>query len=66
MWTCSYAKDDELKGGSMLDSLFKVDPPSQVILDTIKTAEDDHGKGDTLILRLYEAYGGQACVKLTR
>ncbi|CDS14068.1 hypothetical protein LRAMOSA06239 [Lichtheimia ramosa] len=60
-----YAKDDELKGGCMLDSLFRVDPPSQVILDTIKTAEDDHGEGNTLILRLYEAYGGQACVKLT-
>lgn len=41
-----------------------------VILDTIKRGEDDHfgagakGEGETVVLRMYEAYGGAGKVKL--
>ncbi|KAI9311476.1 galactose mutarotase-like domain-containing protein [Dichotomocladium elegans] len=58
------AKGNQLKKGIMLDSLFRIDPPHQVILDTVKPAEDDAGEGNIVILRLYEAYGGRASAKL--
>ena len=49
----------------VLDPLFRVEPSTQIILDTIKPAEDnDNGK--ILILRLYEAYGAQAHASLKR
>lgn len=41
-----------------------------VILDTIKRGEDDHfgakrkGENETVVLRMYEAYGGAGKVKL--
>ncbi|KAI9278933.1 galactose mutarotase-like domain-containing protein [Phascolomyces articulosus] len=59
-----YAEDQEVKSGMILEPLFKVEPSNQIILDTIKLAEDDNGNGDVLILRLYEAYGGQATALL--
>lgn len=37
-----------------------MDPPNQIIIDTVKLAEDDMGKGKQVILRLYEAYGGRS------
>ncbi|KAI7852311.1 galactose mutarotase-like domain-containing protein [Circinella umbellata] len=54
-----YAEDHEVRSGMVLKPLFQVEPSTQIILDTIKLAEDnDNGK--ILILRLYEAYGAQA------
>jgi alpha-mannosidase len=50
----------------MIPSLFKMDPPHHIIIDTIKLAEDDHGKGKQVILRLYEAYGGKSSAILER
>ncbi|KAL1936531.1 hypothetical protein VTP01DRAFT_665 [Rhizomucor pusillus] len=48
-----------LKSGSVAQPVFEMDPPDRIILDTIKPAEDDSGRCKTIILRLYEAYGGQ-------
>ncbi|CAO3608492.1 unnamed protein product [Mucor fragilis] len=55
-----YAKGKHLSSGDIVPSLFTVDGSSQVIIDTIKLAEDDQGKGKQVILRLYEAYGGKS------
>jgi alpha-mannosidase len=43
-----------------------MDPPCQIIIDTVKLAEDDNGKGKQVILRLYEAYGGKSTTTLNR
>ncbi|KAI9489855.1 glycosyl hydrolases family 38 N-terminal domain-containing protein [Zychaea mexicana] len=59
-----YAEDQRVRSGTVLRPLFQVDPPTQIILDTIKPAEDDQGKGKVLVLRLYEAYGGKATALL--
>jgi alpha-mannosidase len=48
-------------------SLFSVQGARNVVLETIKRGEDDvhaSGKGKTLILRLFEQYGGHAKAKL--
>ncbi|KAI8071075.1 glycosyl hydrolases family 38 N-terminal domain-containing protein [Gongronella butleri] len=52
------------KSTAIVPSLFTLDPPDRVILDTIKLAEDDKGHGKTVVLRLYEAYGGQCTVQV--
>ena len=62
----SHAKGNDIQSGQVVPSLFKMDPPNQIIIDTIKLAEDDHGKGKQVILRLYEAYGGQSTAILNR
>jgi alpha-mannosidase len=41
-------------------SHFRVEGASNVVLDTVKRAEDS----DDVILRLYEAYGGHATARL--
>lgn len=41
-------------------SHFRIDGAPNVVLDTIKRAEDS----DDIILRLYEAYGGHATARL--
>jgi alpha-mannosidase len=50
------------------ESPFRLEGAHNVILETIKRAEDDIKKkkriGSTVILRLYEAYGGHATVRL--
>lgn len=43
-------------------SYFTISNAPNVILDTVKRAEDS----DEIILRLYEAYGGHAKATLTR
>ncbi|CAG8450748.1 8086_t:CDS:10, partial [Ambispora leptoticha] len=43
-------------------SYFKIDDAENVILDTIKRAEDS----DEIVLRLFEAYGGHAKARLRR
>jgi alpha-mannosidase len=43
-------------------SYFEIDGAKNVILDTIKRAEDS----DHLIIRLHEAFGGRAQFKLKR
>jgi len=43
-------------------SYFTISNAPNVILDTVKRAEDS----DEIILRLYEAYGGHARAMLTR
>lgn len=62
----SHAKGNDIQSGQVVPSLFKMIPPNQVIIDTIKLAEDDNGKGKQVILRLYEAYGGRSTAHLTR
>lgn len=49
-----------------MPSLFTIDGSHQIIIDTIKLAEDDQGKGKQVILRLYEAYGGKSSAILKR
>ncbi|KAJ3280790.1 Alpha-mannosidase 2C1 [Borealophlyctis nickersoniae] len=44
------------------EQFFKLDKPN-VILDTIKVAEDSKS-GKDIVLRFYEAYGGRATVKI--
>jgi alpha-mannosidase len=46
--------------------LFAVDPPGRIIIDTVKLAERDQDQGKSVVLRLYEAYGGQCKGDLTR
>ncbi|KAI8092804.1 galactose mutarotase-like domain-containing protein [Halteromyces radiatus] len=46
-------------------SLFSIDPPGRIIIDTVKLAENDQDQGKTVILRIYEAYGGQSRGTLT-
>ncbi|KAG2207470.1 hypothetical protein INT47_004218 [Mucor saturninus] len=53
-----HAKGSDIQSGHVMHSLFRMDPPNQIIIDTVKLAEDDAGKGKQVILRLYEAYGG--------
>ncbi|GAA5808553.1 hypothetical protein MFLAVUS_001944 [Mucor flavus] len=55
-----HAKGDDIQNGQVVPSLFRIDPPNQIIIDTVKLAEDDNGKGKQVILRLYEAYGGKS------
>jgi alpha-mannosidase len=62
----SHAKGKQIQSGQIIPSLFKMDPPHQIIIDTVKLAEDDHGKGKQVILRLYEAYGGKSSAVLER
>ena len=55
-----------LKAGLMLRGLVTVEGGTNVILETIKRGDDDvysasgKSKDPTIILRLYEAYGGHA------
>eukprot|EP00842_Homolaphlyctis_polyrhiza_P001002 jgi/Hompol1/1902/HPOL_004993-RA len=44
-------------------SLFTVDQPN-IVLDTIKIIEDARPGEKTLVLRIYEAYGGRGTVKI--
>ncbi|KAI9027605.1 glycosyl hydrolases family 38 N-terminal domain-containing protein [Phycomyces nitens] len=60
-----YVKGNDFREGVITPSLFEISPEGQVILDTIKLAEDDNGKAKTIILRLYEAYGGKQTVLLS-
>ncbi|KAG2205482.1 hypothetical protein INT46_007474 [Mucor plumbeus] len=55
-----HAKGKDLCNREIVPSLFQIDGSNQIIIDTIKLAEDDHGKGKQVILRLYEAYGGKS------
>lgn len=50
----------------MISPLFEMTPSREIIIDTVKLAEDDKGKGKQLILRLYEAYGGKSTATLKR
>ena len=50
----------------MISPLFEMTPSREIIIDTVKLAEDDKGKGKQLILRLYEAYGGKSTAILRR
>jgi alpha-mannosidase len=50
----------------MFGSLFEIKGSDQIIIDTIKLAEDDEGKGKQIILRVYEAYGGKSVGVLQR
>ncbi|KAG0171993.1 Glycoside hydrolase, 38 vacuolar alpha mannosidase [Apophysomyces sp. BC1034] len=60
-----YVKGDVLENSRVIPSLFTLDPPDRVILDTVKLAEDDKGQGKVVILRLFEAYGGQETTTFT-
>ncbi|KAI9306871.1 galactose mutarotase-like domain-containing protein [Cunninghamella echinulata] len=51
--------------GIALPSLFTIEPAGRVIIDTVKLGEDDKNKGKSVILRIYEAYGGKSNVILT-
>ncbi|SAM00317.1 hypothetical protein [Absidia glauca] len=48
-----------LRPDLILPPLFAVDPPGRIIIDTVKLAERDQDQGKSVVLRLYEAYGGQ-------
>jgi alpha-mannosidase len=48
---------------SISQSFFSVDAPN-VVLDTIKVAEESRGL--EIVIRLYEAYGGRGIAHLTR
>lgn len=50
----------------MISSLFYLEPSREIIIDTVKLAEDDQGQGNQVILRLYEAYGGKSTAVLKR
>lgn len=65
-WYFSHAKGNDIQSGHVVPSLFRIDPPNQIIIDTIKLAEDDNGRGKQVILRLYEAYGGKSTAILHR
>ncbi|OAD69350.1 glycoside hydrolase family 38 protein [Phycomyces blakesleeanus NRRL 1555(-)] len=60
-----YAKGNAFREGVIVPSLFEISTPGGVIIDTIKLAEDDKGKAKTVILRLFEAYGGKQTVLLS-
>ncbi|KAI8885832.1 glycoside hydrolase family 38 protein [Backusella circina FSU 941] len=55
-----HAKKGEIQSRQMFGSLFEIKDSDQIIIDTIKLAEDDKGKGKQIILRVYEAYGGKS------
>jgi alpha-mannosidase len=68
-----FAPEDGSQEGSPLThkSPFRLEGAHNVILETIKRAEDDidlpkkkKRTGSTVILRLYEAYGGHAAARL--
>lgn len=42
------------------------DKPKNVIIDTIKFAENENAKDKAVIVRIYEAYGGTTSFKLSR
>ncbi|CAO3644807.1 unnamed protein product [Cunninghamella blakesleeana] len=50
---------------TILPSLFTISPHGRVIIDTVKLSEDDKNNGKSVILRIYEAYGGKTNVNLT-
>ncbi|KAL4212123.1 glycosyl hydrolases family 38 N-terminal domain-containing protein [Rhizopus microsporus] len=56
----------EVCSGEMISSLFYLEPSREIIIDTVKLAEDDQGQGNQVILRLYEAYGGKSTAVLKR
>lgn len=62
----SFSERKSIPSGPIVPSLFKMEPPHQIIIDTVKLAEDDHGEGKQVILRLYEAYGGKSNAVLSR
>lgn len=47
-----------------IGSAISVEGGRNVVIDTIKRGEDDKGSNQTVIVRLYEAYGGHAEVQL--
>ncbi|KAI8992140.1 galactose mutarotase-like domain-containing protein [Mycotypha africana] len=55
-----YIKTNDIRSGEIIPSLFEIAPSDQIIIDTVKLAEDDDGQGKVIILRLYEAYGGKS------
>ncbi|KAI8986966.1 galactose mutarotase-like domain-containing protein [Pilobolus umbonatus] len=59
-----HAVNSEAKSGVILSSLFEVIPSTNIIIDTVKLAEDDNDKGKHIIIRLYEAYGGKCKAQL--
>ncbi|KAI7906375.1 galactose mutarotase-like domain-containing protein [Cokeromyces recurvatus] len=58
------AKGHTLQRGTLVPSLFTIEPNNQIIIDTIKFSEDDNGEGKQIILRIYEAYGGKSSAVL--
>ncbi|KAI8331324.1 glycosyl hydrolases family 38 N-terminal domain-containing protein [Chlamydoabsidia padenii] len=62
----SYRQTSQLvKPEIILPSLFAIDPPGRIIIDTVKLAEKNQEQGKTVILRIYEAYGGKSTGHLT-
>ncbi|KAI9473459.1 MAG: galactose mutarotase-like domain-containing protein [Benjaminiella poitrasii] len=58
--TIRYVKGHPFRRGEVVPSLFSIEHSSQIIIDTVKLAEDDNNKGKHIILRVYEAYGGKS------
>ena len=65
-WILSNGDGTEVCSGEMISSLFYLEPSREIIIDTVKLAEDDQGQGNQVILRLYEAYGGKSTAVLKR
>ncbi|KAG1458244.1 hypothetical protein G6F46_000079 [Rhizopus delemar] len=59
-----HGQGNEICNGEMISPLFEMTPSREIIIDTVKLAEDDKGKGKQIILRLYEAYGGKSTATL--
>uniref|UniRef100_A0A915PYC3 Glycosyl hydrolases family 38 C-terminal beta sandwich domain-containing protein n=1 Tax=Setaria digitata TaxID=48799 RepID=A0A915PYC3_9BILA len=49
------------RGGNKLSSFLKIEGSEGIVIDIVKPAEDDH---NTLVIRLYESFGGGISVKL--
>ncbi|KAG9085145.1 Glycoside hydrolase, 38 vacuolar alpha mannosidase [Ceratobasidium sp. UAMH 11750] len=57
-------KDKGTVSGLVHKAMFSVTGAPSVILETVKRGDDDHGSEQTIVVRLYEAFGGHARARL--
>jgi len=57
-------KDKGTVSGLVHKAMFGVADAPNVILETVKRGDDDHGSEQTIVVRLYEAFGGHARARL--
>ncbi|KAG9101891.1 Glycoside hydrolase, 38 vacuolar alpha mannosidase [Ceratobasidium sp. 370] len=57
-------KDKGTVSGLVHKAMFSVIDAPSVILETVKRGDDDHGSEQTIVIRLYEAFGGHARARL--
>ncbi|KAG8743759.1 Glycoside hydrolase, 38 vacuolar alpha mannosidase [Ceratobasidium sp. 414] len=57
-------KDKGTVSGLVHKAMFSVVDAPNVVLETVKRGDDDHGSEQTIVVRLYEAFGGHARARL--